>query len=148
MSFEEAIAGKLQATRELLARAELVRAEVAKAEACAQLGRQKAEEVDAKMTAEEAQEAREALDKLFQNMGVSQKEPRAAPAAPLPPLAPQVEATMRSTALCTRRMVEIARLAESEQLIEPGAALESAMAPIPESDELLQSLLQQKLDES
>ncbi|CAE7568182.1 unnamed protein product [Symbiodinium sp. KB8] len=159
-TFEEAIANKVEATKSLLSRADMVVAAVRQAEASA------ARALEVVSAVEEQTQTGDMMDKSRlvtehiraalgrQSAKADHEVPSVLSAPPPPPPVPgpevrrapvqvarELEEDMRRTAEHVCEMVQIARLAESDTTIEPGAPLSSLVS---RDEELLQSMLPQK----
>ncbi|CAK9105939.1 unnamed protein product [Durusdinium trenchii] len=82
----------------------------------------------------------------LQRLGLDVKEMVEAPEVPPVRLAENLEGKIWQTAMETRRLVEMAWVAESQQVIEAGSSLASQL--VPETDELLQSLITRKVPDA
>ena len=141
---QDAIAGKLEATRQLLQVAEELRSAVQDAEAAAARGRARARE--ARMALLSGDEEPVLVAEALQRLGLDVKEMVEAPEVPPVRLAENLEGKIWQTAMETRRLVEMAWVAESQQVIEAGSSLASQL--VPETDELLQSLITRKVPDA
>eukprot|EP00439_Symbiodinium_sp_Y106_P061557 s1205_g9.t1 len=159
-TFEEAIANKVEATKSLLSRADMVVAAVRQAEASASRALEVASAAEEQtQTADLLGKSRLVREQIQAALGrqpanATDEVPSALSAPPIPPPPPPVpgpregrqvalelEEDIRRTAEHVCEMVQIARLAESDTTIEPGARLSSFVS---QDEELLQSMLPQK----
>ncbi|CAE7474832.1 unnamed protein product [Symbiodinium sp. CCMP2456] len=156
-TFEEAIANKVEATKSLLSRADMVVAAVRQAEASAARALEVASAVEEQtQTGDMMDKSRLVTEHIQAALGrqpakANHEVPSCLSAPPPPPPVPgppegwqvalELEEDMRRTAEHVCDMVQIARLAESDTTIEPGAPLSSLVS---RDEELLQSMLPQK----